>query len=176
MKGSEPLMAKPLDLTNQKFGKLTAISKAPSRSGKTYWLCKCECGNEKEIQTSHLRNGSITTCGCSKNRTHPVITYRQRIKIALVEAFGHKCANCGLVDDHRLYDFHHINPEEKEFGIANSSTTRSKQAYANEAKKCIMLCANCHRRIENGLITLDDIENMPFNEIIYFQTLEDLLK
>jgi hypothetical protein len=49
MKGSEPSMAKPLDLTNQKFGKLTAISKAPSRSGKTYWLCKCECGNEKEI-------------------------------------------------------------------------------------------------------------------------------
>ena len=42
-------MPKALDLTNQKFGRLTAIKKAPSRSNKTYWLCKCECGNEKEI-------------------------------------------------------------------------------------------------------------------------------
>ena len=159
-------MAKPLDLTNQKFGKLTAISKAPSRSGKTYWLCKCECGNEKEIQTSHLRNGSITSCGCKKV-VHATTSYRQRIKIALVEAFGHKCAYCGLEDDPRLYDFHHVNPEEKSFGIANSSTTRSRQAYSEEAKKCIMLCSNCHRRIEYGIITLNDVNKIPFNEEIY---------
>ena len=42
-------MPKAIDITNQKFGKLTAIQRAPSRSGKTYWLCKCECGNEKEV-------------------------------------------------------------------------------------------------------------------------------
>ena len=42
-------MAKYEDLTGKKFGRLTAIKKAPSRSNKTYWLCKCECGNEKEI-------------------------------------------------------------------------------------------------------------------------------
>lgn len=57
-------MPKAIDITNQKFGKLTAISKAASRSGKTYWLCRCDCGNEKEIQTSHLTNGSIQSCGC----------------------------------------------------------------------------------------------------------------
>jgi len=38
-------MPKALDLTGQKFGKLTAIERLPSRNGKTYWLCKCECGN-----------------------------------------------------------------------------------------------------------------------------------
>lgn len=42
-------MPKALNLTNQKFGRLTAIKKAPSKNNKTYWLCKCECGNEKEI-------------------------------------------------------------------------------------------------------------------------------
>lgn len=42
-------MPKALDITNQRFGKLVAIQKAPSKSGKTYWLCKCDCGNEKEI-------------------------------------------------------------------------------------------------------------------------------
>jgi hypothetical protein len=42
-------MPKALDLTGQRFGKLVARRKAPSRSGKTYWLCECDCGNWKEI-------------------------------------------------------------------------------------------------------------------------------
>lgn len=53
-----------LDLTGQKFGKLTAMRRAPSRSGKSYWICKCDCGNEKEVQTCHLRDGSTQSCGC----------------------------------------------------------------------------------------------------------------
>lgn len=47
--------------------------------------------------------------------------------------------------------------------------------YADEAKKCIMLCANCHRRIENGLISLDDFTPILFDEEKYFKTLEDLI-
>jgi hypothetical protein len=54
------------------------------------------------------------------------VDFRVRIKKALVEANGHKCACCGLVDDYVVYDFHHLNPETKSFGIGNNSTTRSK--------------------------------------------------
>lgn len=62
-------MPKALDLTNQKFGKLTALKKAPSRSGKTYWVCQCECGTIKEIQTCHLVNGKTITCNqCNGER------------------------------------------------------------------------------------------------------------
>lgn len=56
-------MPKALNLIGQKFGKLTVISKGESKKGKTYWLCKCECGKEKEVQTSHLRSGAIQSCG-----------------------------------------------------------------------------------------------------------------
>ena len=56
-------MPKSLDITGQKFGKLTALHRVPSRNGKTYWLCRCECGVEKEIQTTHLRDGSTVSCG-----------------------------------------------------------------------------------------------------------------
>lgn len=168
-----------LDLTGQKFGALTAVSKAPSRSGKTYWLCRCECGNEKEVQTGHLTSGAIQSCGCKqhlkKNSGKNVVNFRKRIKLALVKGFSHKCSYCGLRDAPQLYDFHHVDPSTKSFGIANSSTTRSKQAYADEAKKCIMLCANCHRRIENGLISLDDFTPILFDEEKYFKTLEDLI-
>ena len=68
-------MAKALDLTGIRFGRLVAISKAPSRSGKTYWLCKCDCGNYKEVQTAHLRGSKIQSCGClqkEKSVTAPV--------------------------------------------------------------------------------------------------------
>lgn len=173
-------MPKALDLTNQRFGKLLALEKAPSRSGKTYWKCRCDCGTIKEVQTGHLKSGAIQSCGCNahwvKQKIHSVISFRRRIKIALVEAFKHKCAYCGLEDDATLYDFHHIRPETKSFGIADASTTRSKQAYLEEAKKCVMLCANCHRKIENNLISIVDLVPIAVNEEVYFQTLEELLK
>ena len=60
-------MPKALDLTGQKFGYLTALKKAPSKGKKTYWTCKCDCGNIKDIQTSHLTSGATQSCGCLKN-------------------------------------------------------------------------------------------------------------
>ena len=37
--------------------------KAPNKGSKTYWLCVCDCGVEKPVQTSHLRSGVTTSCG-----------------------------------------------------------------------------------------------------------------
>ena len=62
-------MPKALDLTNQKFGKLLAISKAPKRNDKyTRWICQCDCGNQIEVRTDYLRNGHTTSCGCIKEQ------------------------------------------------------------------------------------------------------------
>lgn len=62
-------MPKTLDLTNQVFNYLKALEKLPSKNGKTYWLCECQlCGNKKAIQTCHLVNGSIKSCGCLKEK------------------------------------------------------------------------------------------------------------
>ena len=61
-------MPKALDLTNQKFGLLTAIERVPSKKGNTYWKCKCDCGKETIVQTGHLRNGSIKSCGCQARK------------------------------------------------------------------------------------------------------------
>ena len=68
-KGRFIFMPKPLDLTNQIFGNLKAIKKAPSRSGKTYWECECLlCGTHKEVQTCHLTGNKITSCGQHTNK------------------------------------------------------------------------------------------------------------
>lgn len=54
-----------IDLTNQKFGRLTVLYEVPKRKNNNiYWHCKCECGNEKDIRGGDLRNGSTQSCGC----------------------------------------------------------------------------------------------------------------
>ena len=53
------------DLTNQKFNKLTAIYRLDERkNGNIVWHCKCECGNEIDVQTSSLTSGNTKSCGC----------------------------------------------------------------------------------------------------------------
>ena len=49
-----------INLTNQKFGKLTVIEYI----GSSKWKCICDCGNESIVQTDNLRNGNTKSCGC----------------------------------------------------------------------------------------------------------------
>ena len=53
-----------IDITNQKFGKLTALYPIKSDSSTLVWHCKCECGNECDINGSFLRCGLTKSCGC----------------------------------------------------------------------------------------------------------------
>ena len=60
-------MIEKLDLTGQKFGKLTVLSEHPERKNKKiYWLCKCDCGVEKLIAGADLKSGRTISCGCNK--------------------------------------------------------------------------------------------------------------
>lgn len=58
-------MGKRIDLTGQKFGRLTVIGYSHSdHNNKSYWACVCECKNERKVQTSMLRSGRTRSCGC----------------------------------------------------------------------------------------------------------------
>jgi len=58
-------MLKPIDLTGQKFGRFTVISRAKNnKDGRAMWLCKCDCGNERVVMGKSLRNGHTQSCGC----------------------------------------------------------------------------------------------------------------
>lgn len=65
---SDPLNhAKPMDITDKRFGMLTAIKEnGRGNNGKIMWLCKCECGSEKTVRGTDLRNGNTKSCGCTK--------------------------------------------------------------------------------------------------------------
>ena len=58
-----------IDITGQVFHKWTVVSKSNERSpnGNIRWLCKCECGVERLVDSAALRNGSSMSCGNHKN-------------------------------------------------------------------------------------------------------------
>lgn len=55
------------DITNQNFGKLTAIKRiGTNKSRCSIWQCQCECGNTTNVLYSNLISGSTRSCGCDR--------------------------------------------------------------------------------------------------------------
>jgi hypothetical protein len=65
---------KTIDLVGTKSHKLTVIHFSKNKAGRKYWMCKCDCGNFIELNTSKIRLGIQISCGCEKggwkNKTH----------------------------------------------------------------------------------------------------------
>lgn len=78
--------------------------------------------------------------------------FRRNRKQQLIHFCGDKCCVCGYSRTASALEFHHINPELKLFGIAANGTCHNIQADIDEARKCALLCANCHREVHDGLI------------------------
>ena len=55
-----------IDLTGEKFGRLTVLGLDDKPGRKTYWICQCECGNMKSIRSDSLKDGTVKSCGCLK--------------------------------------------------------------------------------------------------------------
>lgn len=77
-----------------------------------------------------------------------VVEWRQRTKKNLIEYKGSKCEICGFDKPvPACYDFHHIDPNSKEFRIGGKSI--SIERLKAEVDKCMLLCANCHRELHS---------------------------
>ena len=58
-------MPKKIDLTGQRFGRLTVIQDTSERKcGCVIWYCSCDCGNKVRITSGNLINKSTKSCGC----------------------------------------------------------------------------------------------------------------
>ena len=72
------------------------------------------------------------------------------IRNKLLEKFSNRCYICGYNKYKEVLEFHHIIPDEKEFGIG-FITSKSLENIVKEIKKCILVCSNCHREIHLGV-------------------------
>lgn len=92
---------------------------------------------------------------CLKCQTEATQKRRDKVKELAVEYKGGKCEICGYNKYFGALEFHHKDPSQKDFGISSKGYTRSWEKVKEELDKCIMVCANCHREIHGGMITLD---------------------
>ena len=76
---------------------------------------------------------------------------RHNLKRRLIYIMGSKCQICGYNKCQSALEFHHINPDQKDFHLG-SNTNISFNKAKEEVKKCILVCSNCHREIHEGLI------------------------
>lgn len=76
-------MGKFIDLTGQRFNRLTVIKVAgKNKTGNYLWLCKCDCGHEKEIivASKDLKTGNTKSCGCYNKERLSIIKRTHGLK------------------------------------------------------------------------------------------------
>lgn len=90
-----------IDLTGQKFGRLTVIKRVENKGRRTAYLCLCDCGSEKVITAEHLRGGKTVSCGCyqsqsSRERNLIDLSGQKFGKLTVIEQAGKLHKNNGI--------------------------------------------------------------------------------
>jgi hypothetical protein len=98
--------------------------------------------------------GERTHYRCARCAVKRVSERRRRVKRILVEEAGGRCAICGYNRYLGALQFHHLEPGAKAFVVSLRGATRGIEAIRNEARKCVLLCANCHAELEGGAVKL----------------------
>jgi hypothetical protein len=102
--------------------------------------------------TEYILEPSRNAYRCKKCRVRSVSNRRRKVKEKLVKEFGGHCKICNYNKCIGALEFHHLDPSKKEFGLSINGVTKKYKDMLKEAKKCILVCANCHRELEAGII------------------------
>lgn len=82
-------------------------------------------------------------------------------KLALIDYKGGQCEICGYNNNLAALEFHHIDPDLKKFQLDAKHLSNSKwEIIKEEADKCQLLCARCHREIHNPGANINFVRNM----------------
>jgi len=88
---------------------------------------------------------------CKRCVGEAVTRRKQKLKRILVEEAGSRCTVCGYDRCIVNLGFHHVDPKKKSFAMSMANG-KSLAAFREEARKCVLVCANCHGEIEAGVI------------------------
>ena len=93
---------------------------------------------------------------CRKRCNRKIKDRKRQAKRELIQEMGGGCNRCGYNECVASLDFHHLDPTKKDINLGSAS---SVETLRREAKKCILLCANCHRSLHFGLWEISDVRN-----------------
>lgn len=99
------------DLTNKKFGRLTALDKYTDK-GKVYWRCKCDCGNESIVEYYNLKSGHTKSCGCYMvDKTKESNITHNMSKTRFYTIYNNMKSRCYNPNNNRYYNYGELGIE-----------------------------------------------------------------
>jgi hypothetical protein len=87
---------------------------------------------------------------CRRCSGEAVLKRKTLIRRILILEAGDRCQACGYNRCRQNLHFHHLDPTQKKFGLT-AGNGKSLARFREEARKCVLVCANCHGEIEAGL-------------------------
>ena len=109
------------------------------------------CKKHGEESPAYLDTGRIR---CKKCNVEAVSERRRELKRKALEYKGNCCSVCGYRKSVAALQFHHLDPTQKDFGIAEKGNTMGWEKIKIELDKCVLLCANCHAEVHEGTTVL----------------------
>ena len=93
------------DIVGKKFGRLTVCSYSHSNGYSKYYLCKCDCGNQKTVFRGNILYGKTLSCGCLQRER--AIEYNQlpSNRMQLHRILNKMISRCENVNDNRYYRY-----------------------------------------------------------------------
>lgn len=117
------------EIIGMRFGRLTVISFHGVKDSKSYFLCKCDCGNEIIASMTKLKSGNTKSCGCLQ-RDIMVNRYAQKREEMIGMRFGKLT----------VISFHGIKDEKAQFlckcDCGNEVIVGSNQLKTGYVKSC----------------------------------------
>ena len=95
--------------------------------------------------------------GCYRSkqcRSDAVARRRRKVKQILVAEAGGACCICEYDSNMRALHFHHLDPARKRLAINAKGVALALETLRTEAKKCVLLCSNCHAEVEDGVASI----------------------
>jgi hypothetical protein len=103
---------------------------------------------------------------CRRCTGEAVLKRKHKIRRILIVEAGACCQSCGYDRCWFNLHFHHVDPSKKKFALTRGNG-KSLARFREEARKCVLVCANCHGEIEAGMRPCPPtmVERMRFLEL-----------
>jgi hypothetical protein len=113
------------------------------------------CNETKSVEDFYRRRqGRECSPYCKPCTTDETIERQRNFKQECVDYKGGECECCGYKKCNSALEFHHLDPSKKDFSISRARLTTFGKKVKAELDKCMIVCANCHREIHEGVIIL----------------------